>query len=119
MKKSTRISGKDRSETNAKIISQFYTSNELEHIFVAKDGYDNPGMLIDGLSVGAFACKVKSPIVLTHGRLSKEQKIVLEGKTINNVTQVGEGMNSMAVTELLIINRKKLNLEPRNYECVL
>lgn len=107
MKKSTRISGKDRSETNAKIISQFYTGDELDSVFVAKDGYKNPGMLIDGLSVGAFACKVNSPIVLTHGRLSKEQKTALEGKTINNVTQVGEGMNSMAVTELLIINQEK------------
>lgn len=102
-----RISGKDRNDTNAKIIEKFYPSVDIEKIFVAKDGYGNEGMLIDGLAVGAYASKSKSPILLTHGRLSSEQKNILKTKRIKNIIQVGEGLNSVAVTELLLSNSNR------------
>ena len=64
-------------------------------------------MLIDGLAIGAYAAGEKSPIVLTHGRLSAEQKRVLEKKKIDKIVQVGNGNNSMAVTELLLMRDKQ------------
>lgn len=106
LKNPARISGADRNDTNAKIIERFYTESELKNVFVAKDGYGDQGMLIDGLAIGAYAASEKSPIVLTHGKLSSEQRRVLEKKNINNIFQIGNGANSMAVTELLIINKK-------------
>ncbi|MEG0250675.1 MAG: cell wall-binding repeat-containing protein [Peptostreptococcus sp.] len=103
----SRISGSNRNDTNAKIIEKFYPNKNLEYAFVAKDGYNNQDMLIDGLAIGAYAANVKSPIVLTHGKLTNAQLDVLRGKNIKNVTQVGGGMNSMATTELLLINSAK------------
>ena len=63
----------------------------------------NPDELIDGLAVGAYAAKVSSPIVLANSKLSDKQVKALENKKISNITQVGLGPNSMAVTELLIM----------------
>lgn len=103
----TRVSGDDRNDTNAKIIEKFYPGTELEYAFVSKNGFKNENMLIDGLAIGAYASSVKSPIVLANGRLSDEQKRVLGNKKIKNITQVGQGLNSMATTELLVMNSKK------------
>lgn len=102
-----RLSGSNRNDTNAKIIEKFYPNDELEHTFVVKDGSRNQDMLIDGLAVGAYAANVKSPIVLSHGRLSELQKEVLNSKKIKNITQVGGGMNSMSATELLIMKEEQ------------
>lgn len=102
-----RVSGPNRNDTNAKIIEKFYPGMDIDYVFVAKDGNKNQDMLIDGLAIGAYAANVKSPIVLSHGRLTDAQKEALNGKTIKNITQVGGGINSMAATELLIMNSNK------------
>ncbi|WP_101773872.1 cell wall-binding repeat-containing protein [Peptostreptococcus faecalis] len=106
LKNMTRVSGQDRNDTNAKIIERFYTQSDLDNVFVAKDGYKNQNDLIDGLAIGAHAANVKSPILLAHGRLSEEQKNVMQRKKVKNIVQVGGGNNSMATTELLIMNSK-------------
>lgn len=98
-----RVSGINRSDTNAQIIEKFYPAGKLDYVFVSKNGQKNPDELIDGLAVGAYAAKVSSPIVLSNGKLSDNQVKALEKKKITNITQVGLGPNSMAVTELLIM----------------
>lgn len=98
-----RVSGINRSDTNAQIIEKFYPADKLDYVFVSKNGQKNPDELIDGLAVGAYAAKVSSPIVLANGKLSDNQVKALEKKKITNITQVGLGPNSMAVTELLIM----------------
>ncbi|WP_377887680.1 cell wall-binding repeat-containing protein [Alkalihalobacillus sp. R86527] len=57
---SSRISGKDRYETNYRVIKRFSDSN-LEHIYIAT-GTNFP----DALVGGALAAKKHSPIMLTH-----------------------------------------------------
>ena len=98
-----RVSGINRSDTNAQIIEKFYPAGKLDYVFVSKNGQKNPDELIDGLAVGAYAAKVSSPIVLANGKLSDNQVKALEKKKITNITQVGLGPNSMAVTEILIM----------------
>ena len=98
-----RVSGINRSDTNAQIIEKFYPAGKLDYVFVSKNGQKNPDELIDGLAVGAYAAKVSSPIVLANGKLSDNQVKALEKKKITNITQVGLGPNSMAITELLIM----------------
>lgn len=100
VKNPERISGKNRSETNAKIIQKFYTSSSLDYAYVVKDGMQASDQLIDGLSVGVLAAKNHSPIVLAGKSLSDEQRSVLSSKTINKVVQVGGGQNINAVLEL-------------------
>lgn len=101
-----RIGGKNRNDTNAKVIEKFYTSSQLENAFVAKDGMPVQDTLIDGLAVGVYASNTKSPLIISHGMLSQEQKRVLSTKKFNNVVQVGNGNNSQAVTEILLMNNR-------------
>ncbi|NJB08435.1 cell surface protein, partial [Clostridioides difficile] len=44
-----RVSGKDRNETNAKVIEKFYTDTNLSNLYVTKDGSKNENQLIDSL----------------------------------------------------------------------
>ena len=109
-----RVSGNNRSDTNARIIEKFYQAENINSIFVSKNGQKNPNELIDGLAVGAYAAKISSPILLADGRLSDSQIRVLENKKIANVVQVGLGTNSMAVTELLTLkNGNHVNIDTK------
>lgn len=100
----TRLSGDTRNDTNAKIIEKFYPMAQLDNVFVAKDGYPNLDSLVDGLAVGVYAAKTKSPLVISHGSLSAEQVRVLKSKTFKNIIQVGSGEHSQSVTEILNMN---------------
>ncbi len=52
-----RVSGKDRNETNAKVIEKFYTDTNLSNLYVTKDGSKNENQLIDSLAVGVLVAK--------------------------------------------------------------
>ena len=96
---SNRVYGSERQDTNAKVIEKFYTNSNYEKIIVTKS---NP--LVDALTAGPLAAKLKSPIVIVGGGVSQTQKNVLEPKKSNLVYEVGGGINQEAVnniTELL------------------
>ena len=95
-----RISGKNRSDTNAKIISRFYPSSKYRYAYVVKDGSNGTDQLIDGLSVGVLAAKTNSPIVLAGNSLSVSQKNVLSSKEIDKVVQVGGGQNFIVANQI-------------------
>jgi putative cell wall-binding protein len=87
-----RISGTDRHETNAKVISKFYQEEHLHSILVAKS---ETVSLVDALTAGPLAAKLCSPVVLvssSYGLLSS-QKQVLAGKHSKYVHQIGGGVN--------------------------
>lgn len=100
LKNPERISGKNRKETNAEIIKKFYTQSNFENIFVVKDGSEGEDKLIDGLSVGVFAAKTNSPIILAGNTLSEGQKSALIGKSVNKISQVGGGSNYIVANQL-------------------
>lgn len=91
-----RIAGNDRQETNAKVIEKFYTNKDYSSVFVSKS---DP--LVDALTAGPLAAKLKSPIVMIGGSVSPTQKTVLEQKTSKLVYQVGEGLNASAFNNVL------------------
>ena len=105
---SKRLGGVDRYDTNAKIIEEFYNTQKLENIFVAKSGMNKPDELIDALSAGALASKKKAPIVLAGPSLSDSQKIVLLGKEKNNLIQVGKGISQTAVGEVKVGSKSEV-----------
>lgn len=107
LKNPERISGSNRSETNAEILKKFYDKSSYEYAFVVKDGSNGEDKLIDGLSVGAFAAKKKSPIVLAGKTLSNGQKSALSGKNINKISQVGGGSNSNVASQLRNLLKNK------------
>lgn len=100
LKNPERVSGTNRSETNAEIIKKFYNQSNFEYIFVVKDGSEGQDKLIDGLSVGAFAAKKNSPIVLAGKNLSTGQKSALLGKNVEKISQVGGGSNTTVTSQL-------------------
>ncbi|MEG1410465.1 MAG: cell wall-binding repeat-containing protein, partial [Terrisporobacter sp.] len=102
------IAGADRFETNAKLISKYFTEG-IDTIYVAKDGYTekNNQMLVDALAVGSLAGKDKAPVVLASEKLStkqaealkknvKSEMAVADNKNYNesgSINQVGNGVN--------------------------
>ncbi len=96
-----RLGGIDRNETNTLILEKFYTSEELNNIFVAKDGMKNPEYLIDALSVGVLASKEKSPVVIVGNDLNEKQQSLLSKKQPKKITQVGGSGNENAFNKLV------------------
>ena len=95
-----RVSGSNRNDTNAKVIENFYTSNSLNNIYVAKNGSGNTGQLIDALAVGVLAAKNSSPVLIVSNSLSASQRNVVRSKEIGIVTRVGGNGNESAFEEV-------------------
>ena len=98
-----RLGGLNRDETNAVIIGNFYTSKELNNIFVAKDGMTKQDHLIDALSVGVLAAKESSPVVIVGNELCTKQKDLLLSKIPKELTKVGGNGNENAFNQLINI----------------
>lgn len=98
-----RLGGENRSETNAVILKTFYTNEELNNIFVAKDGMKNQSDLIDALSVGVLAAKENSPIVIVGNQLDNTQENALSSKNTKKITKVGGNVSEDAFNKLLSI----------------
>ncbi|MCC0680526.1 cell wall-binding repeat-containing protein [Clostridioides sp. ES-S-0005-03] len=97
----TRIAGESRSDTNAKIIEEFYKDTDIKTIYVTKDGTKNKNDLIDSLAVGVLAAKNDSPILLAGNKLDTNQKDILNTKIIDKVTQIG-GLGNENVVEYIL-----------------
>lgn len=96
-----RIAGSNRNATNAAVVDKFYTSSELKNIYVAKNGMEDQGQLIDALSVGVLAAKNNSPVAIVSSKgLSDEQKESFSKKTFATVTKVGGNGNEKAFEEI-------------------
>lgn len=95
------IFGKNRNETNAKVIEKFYTNRYLNNVYVAKDGIKGEGQLIDALSVGVLASKNSSPVMIVGDKLSEGQVAIGKEKKFTVATQVGGNGNENAYQELI------------------
>ena len=96
-----RIYGKDRYETNAKIIENFYKQVKINKVFYCKGkNLNKENEIIDGMLVSPLASKEKSPIILLGENLTKEQKYVIKKKNIKSLIQVGHGVSEESKKEL-------------------
>ena len=96
-----RIYGKDRYETNAKIIENFYKEVKINKLFYCKGkNLNKKNEIIDGMLVSPLASKEKSPIILLGENLTKEQKYVIKKKNIKSLIQVGHGVSEESKKEL-------------------
>lgn len=101
-----RIGGKDRNETNSMVIEKFYTNEELNNIYVAKNGIKNNTDLVDALAVGAVAAKVDAPVVIGSDNLNEKQVQVLSTKKTKMLTQVGGNGNEGIFAKIKSILKK-------------
>ena len=96
-----RIYGKDRYETNAKIIENFYKQVKINKVFYCKGkNLNKENEIIDGMLVSPLASKEKSPIILLGENFTKEQKYIIKKKDIKSLIQVGHGVSEEAKSEL-------------------
>ena len=102
-----RIEGANRNETNAKVIEKFYADRELDNLYMAKDGMENSGHLIDALAVGALAAKDGAPVLIASKKLNEKQINVINTKKISTITQVGGNGNEKAFDELKEIEKSE------------
>ena len=102
-----RIEGANRNETNAKVIEKFYSDRELDNLYVAKDGMENSGHLIDALAVGSLAAKNGAPVLIASKKLNEKQINVINTKKISTITQVGGNGNEKAFDELKEIEKSE------------
>jgi putative cell wall-binding protein len=95
-----RLSGLNRHETNAKVISKFYPDAELRSILLAKS---ETASLVDALAAGPLAAKLGSPVLLvsSYVGLLPAQRQVLDSKHSKYVHQIGGGVNPEAVGEVM------------------
>ena len=102
----TRIAGKNRQETNAKVISTYYNAGfggATKNVVVAKDGQHKKSELIDALAAANFASEKNAPIVLATNKLSDEQinALELKAKDSEALYQVGIGVDKDNVVKVI------------------
>lgn len=108
----TRISGKNRKETNANVINTFFTDKEIDNLYIAKDGMQNENQLIDALSVGSLAAKTNSPVMIAGNDLDKSQIDLVNSKVFKTITQVGGNGNESAFDEIKDIQNEVITSKP-------
>lgn len=90
-----RISGKDRQETNARVMEKFYKNTDLNGVAVAKSD-----QLVDALSVGPLAAKKDIPIILVTKTLNKSQEEALNKKKTLKLFEIGGGISSSVLDKI-------------------
>ena len=108
----TRISGKNRKETNANVINTFFTAKEIDNLYIAKDGMQSENQLIDALSVGSLAAKTNSPVMIAGNDLDKSQIDLVNSKSFKTITQVGGNGNESAFDEIKDIQNGAITSKP-------
>lgn len=94
-----RISGVDRQETNAKVISTFYKQSEVSTILVA---HSNTNKLVDALVAGPLAAKLKVPVLLVSNKgLAHLQIEPLYNLAAERIHQVGGGVPASALNHII------------------
>ena len=106
---SNRLGGKDRYETNAKVIQRFFP-DELNEVYLSK-GWN--GYLIDALSSGVISALNDSPVILldNNSAVNRLQQNVLAPRTSNIVYEVGGGLNKDSVNKVTELLSSKITLE--------
>lgn len=104
--KAERLGGNNRNETNAIVIEKFYKDEQLNNLFIAKDGMKKQDDLVDALTVGVVAAKENSPVVIGGDNLNEKQAKVLSTKKAKTLTQVGGNGNEGIVAKIKAILKK-------------
>lgn len=86
---SIRINGKNRYDTNIKIIKEFYNLDDINKVYMTKGGKERNIDFINTLCLSTVAAKQDIPILFNSQSLGKQQKVFLKEINVNNITEVG------------------------------
>ena len=97
----TRVSGANRFETNANVITKYHKN--AQHIYVAKDGQkEGNDKLVDALAISPVAAMNNGVVALATNDLTETQQEALELRAgaAEKMTQVGGGVSNTVVTKI-------------------
>lgn len=106
VKNTERIFGKDRFDTNKKVLSKFNDIINFEKVYIVKGAGKNGNEFADALACSVLASKNSSPIILTYNDINKD----LQDIVCNNVTSLSEivAIGGETVVPLDILNKLKV-----------
>lgn len=91
-----RISGKDRHETNAKVIERFYPDSSLDAMLVAESN-----VLVDAITAGPLGASLNSPILITPTTyVSAYHETNLKNKSAGVVYKVSGKLRSTVMNSI-------------------
>lgn len=88
-KKTIRINGKDRFDTNKQIIQEFYNSNDLKHVYITKGGINTQADFLNTLSISQIAARENAPIILSRDTMDKDLLTFLEDSNVKEISEIG------------------------------
>lgn len=91
-----RLYGKDRHETNARVIEKFYPEDKYQSIFVVKS---DP--LADALTSSPLAAKLGVPIIMVKDHLIDIQSNVLDNKSCGLIYEIGGLVSKSSIDEIM------------------
>lgn len=88
-KESIRINGKDRFDTNKKIIEEFYDYKNLKQVYITKGGIHTQADFLNTLSISPIAANDNIPVVLSEDTMNKELLTFLEDCNVEKILEIG------------------------------
>lgn len=89
LKKTIRINGKDRFDTNKQIIQTFYNDNDLKHVYITKGGIDTQVDFLNTLSISQIAARENAPVILSRDTMDKDLLTFLEDFNVKEISEIG------------------------------
>lgn len=102
-----RLGGKDRYETNVKIMSYFKISMNFNKIYVVKGNGPDGNEYADALSASALASKTASPVMLVYNTLPSVTEGFIKANVPSSAYVIGIG-GRVAVSDALLSSVQKV-----------
>lgn len=117
-KNTERIYGKDRYESNQKILDKFKDDINFGSIYLASAQYNGVDQFADALSVSALASKDCNPIILVSRTIDKDTVSIIKSKVDKNSKVIAIGGTQLVseniVTALVNVNSSNENDDQGN-----
>ncbi len=100
-KNNERIYGKDRYDSNQKILEKFKDDVNFSNVYLASAEYNGVDQFADALSVSALAAKNCNPIILVNGSINKDSVSIIKSKVDKNSTVIALGGTQLVAENIV------------------
>lgn len=113
-----RIYGKDRYDTNIKVIEEFTDNNDINRLYYCKGNESKDEDLIDGLLISPKAANNNAITLLVGDEIKENQKSILKKFRLTDIIQVGRKISENLKNEIesLKVIENKTDILDNNYK---
>ena len=113
-----RIYGKDRYDTNIKVIEEFTDNNDINRLYYCKGNESKDEDLIDGLLISPKAANNNAITLLLGDEIKENQKSILKKFRLTDIIQVGRKISENLKNEIesLKVIENKQEIPNNNYK---